>query len=169
MSSAKNGKKHGLAGTAAAALPPGVKVVPSPRSAMRRKLLSGPDIQTSGGCHAVQAHRNDERKRPMVEVILVIPADPLGGDYLNAGQYRRFMQIKMQTLGYGHADLRVPEVGSAHLHALEDCAVKNLEDAETLRHALGREFPQNKFDIKREARPGTAVIWYQSRRPTGSD
>ena len=34
--------------TPSATLPPGVKVVPAPKSAALRRLLSGPDITTSG-------------------------------------------------------------------------------------------------------------------------
>jgi hypothetical protein len=47
----KTPPKHGTA-----SLPAGVKVVPAPKRAARRKLLSGPDIATSGGCHTVHAH-----------------------------------------------------------------------------------------------------------------
>lgn len=47
------GKRKTVAKKRAAALPAGVKVVPAPKSAARRKLLSGPDIATSGGCRTV--------------------------------------------------------------------------------------------------------------------
>jgi len=39
-----------------AAMPSGVKVVSPPKSAARRELLSGPDIETSGGCRTVHTH-----------------------------------------------------------------------------------------------------------------
>jgi hypothetical protein len=38
------------------ALPSGVKVVPAPKNAARRKLFSGPDISTSGGYRTVHPH-----------------------------------------------------------------------------------------------------------------
>ena len=34
-------------------LPKGVKVVPAPKNALQRELLSGPDIETSGGARTV--------------------------------------------------------------------------------------------------------------------
>lgn len=56
MIGSKNHKRKTAAKSRAAALPAGVKVVPAPKNAARRKLLSGPDIQTSGGRRAVHSH-----------------------------------------------------------------------------------------------------------------
>ena len=52
----KNHKRKTVAKSQAATLPAGVKVVPAPKSAARRKLLSGPDIETSGGRRTVHSH-----------------------------------------------------------------------------------------------------------------
>ncbi|HSZ58873.1 MAG TPA: hypothetical protein VK797_24755 [Tepidisphaeraceae bacterium] len=41
------------------ALPAGVKVVRPPRSVARRRLLSGPDIATSGGSRTVHSRSAD--------------------------------------------------------------------------------------------------------------
>jgi hypothetical protein len=56
MNSPKNGKRKIVAKGGTPALPAGVKVVPAPKSAARRELLSGPDIETSGGCRTVHTH-----------------------------------------------------------------------------------------------------------------
>jgi hypothetical protein len=40
---------------APAKLPKGVKVVPAPKNALQRELLSGPDIETSGGARTVHS------------------------------------------------------------------------------------------------------------------
>jgi len=56
MTGRKHDKRKRVATGGTAALPAGVKVVPAPKSAARRKLLSGPDIAASGGCRTV--HHN---------------------------------------------------------------------------------------------------------------
>jgi hypothetical protein len=56
MNSPKNDKRKTVAKGGTPALPAGVKVVPAPKSAARRKLLSGPDIETSGGCRTIHTH-----------------------------------------------------------------------------------------------------------------
>lgn len=53
MIRAKNRRRKSPAKNGIAALPAGVKVVAPPKSAVRRRLLSGPDIETSGGCRTV--------------------------------------------------------------------------------------------------------------------
>jgi hypothetical protein len=53
MVGSKNRKRKTAAKNAIASLPAGVKVVPAPKSAARRKLLSGADITTSAGCRTV--------------------------------------------------------------------------------------------------------------------
>ena len=56
MIGSKNQKRKTAAKSETAALPAGVKAVPAPKSVARRKLLSGPDITTSGGCRTVHRH-----------------------------------------------------------------------------------------------------------------
>ena len=56
MTGQKNDKRKTMPKGGSTALPAGVKVVPAPKSAARRKLLSGPDIAASGGCRTV--HHN---------------------------------------------------------------------------------------------------------------
>lgn len=56
MIGSKNRKRKTVAKSRAATLPTGVKIVPAPKSAARRKLLSGPDIETSGGRRTVHSH-----------------------------------------------------------------------------------------------------------------
>jgi len=56
MNGSKNHKRQSSAKSETAALPAGVKVVPAPKGSARRKLLSGTDIATSGGCRMVHAH-----------------------------------------------------------------------------------------------------------------
>jgi hypothetical protein len=56
MTGRKHNKRKTVAKAGTAALPAGVKVVPAPKIAARRKLLSGPDIAASGGCRT--AHHN---------------------------------------------------------------------------------------------------------------
>jgi hypothetical protein len=55
MIRANNGKRKYATATRSPVLLSGVKVVPAPRSAVRRKLLSGPDIATSGGARTVHS------------------------------------------------------------------------------------------------------------------
>jgi hypothetical protein len=50
MPRSKNDKVKTVAKRGTPLLPTGVKVVPAPKSAARRRLLSGPDIEVSGGC-----------------------------------------------------------------------------------------------------------------------
>jgi hypothetical protein len=52
----KNQKRKSTAKSETTALPTGVKVVLAPKNAARRKLLSGPDISTSGGYRTVHPH-----------------------------------------------------------------------------------------------------------------
>jgi|GEM_PF-4574922 len=56
MAGAKNDSRKTATKGGTPTLPAGMKVVPAPKSAARRKLLSGPDIETSGGCRTVHAH-----------------------------------------------------------------------------------------------------------------
>ena len=56
MTGSKGDKRKTATKGGTAALPAGVKVVPAPKNAARRKLLSGPDIETSGGRRAVHTH-----------------------------------------------------------------------------------------------------------------
>ena len=56
MISPKNQKRKTTAKSETTGLPTGVKVVPAPKNAARRKLLSGPDISTSGGYRTVHPH-----------------------------------------------------------------------------------------------------------------
>jgi hypothetical protein len=56
MTGKKSDKRKTVAKRGTATLPASMKVVPAPKSAARRKLLSGPDIETSGGCHTVHYH-----------------------------------------------------------------------------------------------------------------
>ena len=56
MIGSKNQKRKTVAKNGTAALPAGVKAVPAPKSAARRKLLSGPDIPMSGGARTVHHH-----------------------------------------------------------------------------------------------------------------
>jgi hypothetical protein len=52
----KNQKRQVSPKRESAALPAGVKLAPAPKSAARRKLLSGADIETSGGLRTIHAH-----------------------------------------------------------------------------------------------------------------
>jgi hypothetical protein len=49
-------KRKSVATARTATLSAGVKVVPAPKSAARRKLLSGKDISASGGARTVHQH-----------------------------------------------------------------------------------------------------------------
>jgi hypothetical protein len=49
MTGRKNDQRKTITKRRTAALPAGVKVVPAPKSAVRRALLSGRDIETSVG------------------------------------------------------------------------------------------------------------------------
>jgi hypothetical protein len=53
MITRKKRKQKAATKTPSAALPAGVNVVPAPKSATLRKLLSGPDITTSGGARTI--------------------------------------------------------------------------------------------------------------------
>jgi hypothetical protein len=64
MIGSKNHKRKAVAKSGSAALPSGVKVVPAPKSAARRKLLSGPDIENSGGTHTVHYHPLNSASKP---------------------------------------------------------------------------------------------------------
>jgi len=56
MTSSKGDKPKSATKGGTAALPAGVKIVPPPKNAARRKLLSSPDIETSGGRRTVHTH-----------------------------------------------------------------------------------------------------------------
>jgi hypothetical protein len=56
MTGSKNNKRKTVTSGGTAALPAGVKVVPAPKSAARRRLLSGRDIEASGGHRTVHSH-----------------------------------------------------------------------------------------------------------------
>jgi hypothetical protein len=56
MAIQRNEKRKAGMKDGSATLPAGVKVVRAPKSAARRKLLSGRDIETSGGCRTVHSH-----------------------------------------------------------------------------------------------------------------
>ncbi len=63
MTGSKNQKRKTAAKGRPTELPAGVKLVPAPKSAARRKPLSGRDIETSGGACAVHYHPlNSTRK-----------------------------------------------------------------------------------------------------------
>jgi hypothetical protein len=53
MTGSKNNKRKKVTLSRTTPLPAGVKVVAPPKSAARRKLLSTPDIETSGGHRTV--------------------------------------------------------------------------------------------------------------------
>jgi hypothetical protein len=53
MTRLKNDRRKTAAKHGTAASPSGVNVVPAPENAARRKLLSGPEIETSGGSRTV--------------------------------------------------------------------------------------------------------------------
>jgi len=55
MIRSRNGKTKRPAPKRSATLPKGVKVVAPPRNALERELLSGPDIETSGGARTVHS------------------------------------------------------------------------------------------------------------------
>ena len=56
MTPSKDPKRKTPTKGGTAALPAGVKVVPAPKSAARRKLLSGRDLETSGGRRTMHSH-----------------------------------------------------------------------------------------------------------------
>jgi hypothetical protein len=56
MAAAEGNKRKTTPKRRAAQLPAGVKVVPAPRSAARRALLSGADVAASGGGRTVHSH-----------------------------------------------------------------------------------------------------------------
>jgi hypothetical protein len=64
MTGSKNNRRKTVAKRGTTALPPGVKVVPAPKSAARRKLISGPDIETGGGSHTVHYHPLNSASKP---------------------------------------------------------------------------------------------------------
>ena len=51
----KNQKRKTTDKSETTVLPTGLKVVPAPKNTTRRKLLSGPDISTSGGYRSVHS------------------------------------------------------------------------------------------------------------------
>jgi hypothetical protein len=59
MAVSKGDKRKARMKAESAKLPAGVKVVPAPKHAAFRKLLTGRDIETSGGCRTIYSHSVD--------------------------------------------------------------------------------------------------------------
>ena len=62
-----------------AMLPTGVKVVAAPKDELRLKLLSGPDIETSGGCHVVEFKHFLGVGEKIFFVVEIFPSKDPGG------------------------------------------------------------------------------------------
>ncbi|MGA2230743.1 MAG: hypothetical protein ABSH22_07575 [Tepidisphaeraceae bacterium] len=60
-------------------LPTGIKVVAAPKDQLRIKLLSGPDIETSGGCHVVEFKHFLGVGKKIFFVVEIFPSKDPGG------------------------------------------------------------------------------------------
>lgn len=100
-----------------------------------------------------------------MDVLVVVPVDPMGADFFDRTIMDRFVDAKSRTLGYIEASINTP-IGPRRLMSSRAPlgAVASEEDASRLIAALATEFPGVNFRVETRQYPDAQdIVWHQVR------